>query len=246
MSFGETIETSEKCDVSKDMKSISESEDNFVFEDEGIGFGEEEIDMSYITEDNFVFEDEDGFNDLESVSNEIMDRAIVEIYEQKSVSNEIDDETTVENLVLEDNDSPRKIKTINDDLEDQKHPETGVLFEKKVVETDTGEKVEGVFPQFESEFDAQLPEDLYLAKDKEQCDECNLQLKEKYDSDPSFREKFTPEQQSDIEAGRTPCGYVWHHNEETGKMQLVDWDTHWNTRHTGGRSIWGGGSINRK
>lgn len=146
----------------------------------------------------------------------------------------------------EKDDSPRKIKTINDSLEGQKHPDTGVPYERKIVETDTGEKVEGVFPQFESEFDVQLPEELEKATDKKQFDECNRQLKEKCDSDPSFKSKFTPDQQADIDAGRTPDGYTWHHNEEKGKMQLVNSDTHWDTRHTGGRNIWGGGSDNRR
>ena len=142
-------------------------------------------------------------------------------------------------------DTPRRIKTINDGLEGQKHPETDVPYEKKVVVTDTGEKVEGVFPQFESKFDAKLPEDLEKASDRKQFEECNRQLKEKCDSDPEFKSKFTPEQQADIDEGRTPEGYTWHHNEEKGRIQLVDSDTHAETRHTGGRNIWGGGTESR-
>ena len=37
-------------------------------------------------------------------------------------------------------------------------------------------------------------------------------------------------------------GLTWHHNEIPGKMQLVDATEHSTCRHTGGRSIWGGGS----
>ena len=51
---------------------------------------------------------------------------------------------------------------------------------------------------------------------------------------------------ADIEDGYTPDGYTWHHNEEKGKMQLVDTDIHSQTRHTGGRNIWGGGTENRQ
>jgi hypothetical protein len=141
---------------------------------------------------------------------------------------------------------PRRVATINDGLAGTTHPVTGVPFEEKVVETDTGEKVVGVFPEFESAFDVQLPKDLELATDKKQFDECNRQLKEKCKSDSEFRSKFTPDQLEDIEDGYTPEGYTWHHNEEKGKMQLVDTDTHWNTRHTGGRKIWGGGKDNRR
>ena len=84
-----------------------------------------------------------------------------------------------------------------------------------------------------------------MASDADQFAECNRQLKEKYDSDPSFRDQFDERQKENIEEGGTPYGYTWHHNEETGKMQLVDYDTHQKTGHTGGRSVWGGGSENR-
>ena len=40
-------------------------------------------------------------------------------------------------------------------------------------------------------------------------------------------------------------GYTWHHNQEEGVLQLVDKNVHEQTGHTGGRSIWGGGSDNR-
>lgn len=44
------------------------------------------------------------------------------------------------------------------------------------------------------------------------------------------------------EAGETPDGYVWHHNEQPGEMQLVDENVHSRTGHTGGYSIWGQGN----
>ena len=154
-------------------------------------------------------------------------------------------ENTNDNLIDEYTDEIKQIKTINSGLEGQNHPVTDVPFERKVVTTETGEKVEGVFPQFDSKFDAQLPKELELASDADQFAECNRQLKEKYDSDPSFRDQVDERQKENIEEGGTPYGYTWHHNEETGKMQLVDYDTHQKTGHTGGRSVWGGGSENR-
>lgn len=141
--------------------------------------------------------------------------------------------------------SPRSIKTINDGLVGQNHPETGVPYVEKEVVTDTGEKVKGVFPQFESKVDIQLPEDLQQAPDRTQFAECNKQLQEKVSNDPELRSQFTEDQLADIEDGYTPEGYTWHHNEEIGKMQLVDTDIHSQTRHTGGRNIWGGGTENR-
>jgi hypothetical protein len=66
-------------------------------------------------------------------------------------------------------------------------------------------------------------------------------------NDPMFyyAKQFTEEQLEQIMNGDTPDGYTWHHNEETGKMQLVKSETHARTGHTGGRAIWGGGSESR-
>ena len=139
----------------------------------------------------------------------------------------------------------RTIKTIRDDLAGQTHEETGVPYVEKVVETDTGEKVKGVFPVFDSTFEVHLPDELLKAKDKEQFAECNKQLSKAIENDPELKEKFSTEQIEQIKNGDTPDGYVWHHNEEKGKMELVDFKTHSDTRHTGGKSIWGGGSEYR-
>lgn len=136
------------------------------------------------------------------------------------------------------------IQTRNVELEGKKHPETGVVFERKEVETSEGVK-EGVFPQFDSVCDVNLPKELEEATDRKQFEYCNEQLKENVESDSELRGKFTAEQLEQIEENETPDGYTWHHSEETGKMQLVDSETHAKTGHTGGKSIWGGGSENR-
>ena len=138
-----------------------------------------------------------------------------------------------------------EIHTRNESLEGDRHPITGVPFEQKTVEDSDGNEVTGVFPEFDSDFDAQLPEDLYEASDKEQFAECNKQLKEAVEKDPELAKRFTPEQLEQIKNGDTPDGYTWHHNEEKGKMQLVDSDIHAKTGHTGGKTIWGGGNENR-
>lgn len=137
-----------------------------------------------------------------------------------------------------------ELTTRNSNLEGQKHPETGVAFERKEVETTEGIK-EGVFPQFDSLFNAELPEELEKASDREQFKECNVQLKENVEHNSELKEKFTVEQLEQIEDKETPDGYTWHHSEETGKMQLVESGVHAKTGHTGGKSIWGGGTENR-
>jgi hypothetical protein len=138
-----------------------------------------------------------------------------------------------------------RVPTRNQDLEGKKHPETGVPFVVKVVENSEGELVEVVVPEFNSVFDAQLPEKLFEATDNEQFTECNRQLKEAVQKDPELAAQFTDEQLQQIMNGDTPDGYTWHHDAEKGKMQLVDAKTHAQTGHTGGKVIWGGGNENR-
>lgn len=145
----------------------------------------------------------------------------------------------------EKKDNPNNFPTRNQELEGKKHPETNVPFERKSVENDKGEIVNVVVPKFDSDFNAQLPSELNDASDKDQFNECNKQLKEKIEKNPEFGSKFSKEQLEQIMDGETPDGYTWHHDAEKGKMQLVDSTVHAKTGHTGGKSIWGGGSEKR-
>lgn len=142
-------------------------------------------------------------------------------------------------------DGIRRVPTRNQHLEGTTHPETGVPFEVKVIKLNNGEIVEVVVPKFESKLDVQLPDELLEATDKEQFEECNRQLKEAVENDPELAKQFTEEQLEQIMDGETPDGYTWHHDAETGKMQLVDSEVHMKTGHTGGKVLWGGGKHNR-
>lgn len=125
-----------------------------------------------------------------------------------------------------------------------KTAENGVPYVRRIVEIN-GVKIEGVFPKFNSAFDTKLNPDNY--KSRAYAKECNANLKEAVKNNPELRSKFTEEQLKDIEEGRTPTGYVWHHNEEPGKMQLVKREDHDRTiggaAHTGGNSLWGADSV---
>lgn len=145
--------------------------------------------------------------------------------------------------------SPRYIIMLNEKLENSQHPISGVWFEKRVIELPDGEFIEGVFPRFDSLFDAKIPERLYLQPDRVQFRECNRQLLKEIENNPRLKEMFSEEQleqiQDGVYDGTAPDGFVWHHDAEAGKLQLVDFETHSHTGHTGGRSLWGGGSDNR-
>lgn len=148
-------------------------------------------------------------------------------------------------------DEPRIIEyrhTRNESLEDDCHPITGIEFERKIVEHPDGHLIEGVFPKFDSIFDAKIFEDLYLENNPTQFKVCNEQLLKAIESDSHLKKKFSEEQIEQIKDGvidgTAPDGFVWHHNEEVGVIQLVDATIHAMTGHTGGRSIWGGGYEN--
>lgn len=128
------------------------------------------------------------------------------------------------------------------------NPSTGIEYERRIVGYN-GLQVEVVVPKFPSVFDVQLPDDLLEAKDKTQFCECNKQLYDTIQNNSNFAKKFTSEQIEQIKDGITrggaPEGYTWHHDAETGKLQLVDSDIHAESRHTGGKALWGGGHDNR-
>ncbi len=134
-----------------------------------------------------------------------------------------------------------KVKTINQDLEGKKHPVTGVLYERDTLPDDR----EGVFPVFDPLVEVQLPKEQHLETDREQFKSCNESLKEQIANNPDLKATFTKEQLEQIENGRTPSGYTWHHHQQDGKMQLVDTADHDKSAHTGGKALWGGGKDNR-
>ncbi|TXK82565.1 HNH endonuclease [Paenibacillus sp. N3.4] len=103
------------------------------------------------------------------------------------------------------------------------------------------------YPDFSptSIFDAQLPDDKLDASNVEQKKECIQQLKDAIQKDPELAGKFTPDQLERIENGITPKGYVWHHDIEPGKMQLVPESIHQKFGHYGGQYVWAGGTENR-
>ena len=104
-----------------------------------------------------------------------------------------------------------------------------------------GKEVEGVYPEFKSIFEVNLPEKYDKLSDPIQFKECNKQLKKEIIKNQKIANKFSDIQIQQINDWETPDGYTWHHNQHPGKLQLVDRIEHMKTSHTGGRAIWGGG-----
>lgn len=139
----------------------------------------------------------------------------------------------------------QKIHTINDHLAGTTHPETGVPYEVNTVETPDGRTIEGVFPIFDSVFDAEIPLEHYESSDYTHAQIANEQLQFAINENPSLANQFHATQLEQIYNGETPDGYTWHHHEEMGKVQLVETEAHDQSGHIGGRTIWGGGTEDR-
>lgn len=138
-----------------------------------------------------------------------------------------------------------EIKTINSGLKGKLHAVTNVEFKETIVRLEDNSLIKGVFPRFESMFDTNLPKEYLKKSDPSQFEFCNKKLHEDFFKGKIDISKFNPDQIEQIKNGDQPRGLIWHHNEKVGKMQLVDAQLHTFTTHTGGRSLWGGGSNNR-
>lgn len=160
----------------------------------------------------------------------------------KNSSNEVSKSKAFENAGKAE--TPRRdLHTINENLEGKTYPNTNVEYTRKKF-TVNGEKVEGVFPSFESKFDTKLPKDMWNASDDTQFKQCTKELAHQIETTPDLASKFSQRQLEQIKNFEPRIsGLTWHHKEyPPGCMQLVNSDVHSTCRHTGGRSIWGGGS----
>lgn len=137
------------------------------------------------------------------------------------------------------------VDTINSELAGTEHPETGVPYQSKTIQLSDGQWVEGVFPDFDEVCAYDLSESLYLQTDYVQFSYLNDQLANDIVNDSELAANFTAEQIVEIQSGETPEGYVWHHTEKPGHMELVSESEHMNSAHTGGRVLWGGGAEYR-
>lgn len=134
-----------------------------------------------------------------------------------------------------------KLKCINEEYAGKTHPETGLPYVEKVIDIN-GVKIQVVVPEFPSVIDVVLPDELKMVSQSEQFRYLNNWLRDEIKTNPELRAQFTQTQIAMIEKGLKPKGFTWHHNEECCKMQLVKFETHEGTRHTGGNSIWSSGN----
>ena len=134
------------------------------------------------------------------------------------------------------------VSTINTRYLKSVHPDTGVEFDRAFLKYSDGQKIVGVFPEFDSAADVQLPKDLYKASFPQQEKYCLEQLQKQVKNPfSSTKKNFSNAELEQILNNKLPSGYSWHHNQKEGFMQLVETSIHEATRHTGGMSLWGVG-----
>lgn len=115
----------------------------------------------------------------------------------------------------------------NGHLANKSHPVTKVPFDKYG------------FPRFNAVGKVILKQEYWKSKSETQNKHCNINLALAAETNPALKKKFTKQQLFTMKKGNTPKGYIWHHHQQRGLMQLVNKDDHENTGHTGGKSIWG-------
>lgn len=136
------------------------------------------------------------------------------------------------------------LETRNYSLLDKTHPVTNVRFVMDKIDLSDGKHIEGVFPVFDSFQDVNLPKEYWKKSFDDQKDFLSDYM-QKMAKDPDGKKEllkhFSADEVQDFMDGVIPEGYIWHHNQQEGLMQLVDATVHSQTGHTGGMSIWGVG-----
>ena len=104
-----------------------------------------------------------------------------------------------------------------------------------------------------------LPDDKLLASEGVQFRMANKALIERMNTDGAFRKDILSRNPALLDwsknpkdLGSSPPGMTWHHNDDVGRLNLVDRSDHgdnhgiYHPDGTGGRDKWGGGALGRK
>lgn len=95
------------------------------------------------------------------------------------------------------------------------------------------------FPKFKSYYTVTLRRRDYHKTREQHFYIANKLLYKEIISNYRLRSKFSKREIKMFSEGETPGKYTWHHHQDAGKMQLVDYNIHAKTSHIGGYSIWG-------
>ena len=102
------------------------------------------------------------------------------------------------------------------------------------------------FPVFAANIEVAMPYSLFSRSDKAQFAFCNREVASRAGRDTTFSNALHPSLRAAYRArivGGAPPGWVWHHHQDAGRMQLVRKTEHdavciGQVKHTGGAAIW--------
>ena len=112
-------------------------------------------------------------------------------------------------------------------MADKTHPKTKVKFDSKG------------FPKFKTYYTVKLRRKDFHKTREQHFYIANKMLYKKIVYSSRLRAKFTQKEIKEFSQGLTPGKYTWHHHQDAGILQLVDYDVHSKTSHIAGYSIWG-------
>lgn len=110
----------------------------------------------------------------------------------------------------------------------KRHSVTNVKFDEKG------------FPKFKSYYTVKLRVRDYFKSREQHFYIANKELYKNILSNSRLRAKFSNNEIREFSKGETPNKYTWHHHQDRGVLELVEFDIHSKTLHIGGYSIWGG------
>lgn len=96
------------------------------------------------------------------------------------------------------------------------------------------------FPKFKSYYTVKLRKRDFHKSRETHFYIANKKLYDAIKTSVRIRSKFTKQDIKKFSKGETPSKYTWHHHQDAGVLELVDYDIHSKTSHIGGYSIWGG------
>lgn len=95
------------------------------------------------------------------------------------------------------------------------------------------------FPKFKAIAEIKLARK-YWKKDRDtHFYRASRMLYERIQKSSRLAKKFTKKEILEFKQGKVPSKYTWHHHQDRGLLQLVEYDIHSKVRHDGGFSIWG-------
>lgn len=107
------------------------------------------------------------------------------------------------------------------------HKDTRVKFDEKG------------FPIFKSYYTVVLARRNYKASREEHFRHASRILYKQAMRNKRLASRFTKKELQVFSHGKVPTKYTWHHHQDKGVLQLVEYDIHSKVSHIGGYSIWG-------